>query len=78
MTGVQTCALPILLDFNDLHIDREGRVYVAFADGCTGVCATGNNSTPEDSRSRLGSVYFLGSGPSLYESVGDLAEFEEE
>ena len=67
-----------LLDFNDLHIDREGRVYVAFADGCTGVCATGNNSTPEDSRSRLGSVYFLGSGPSLYESVGDLAEFEEE
>jgi hypothetical protein len=53
-------------------------VYVAFADGCTGVCATGNNSTPEDSRSRLGSVYFLGSGPSLYESVGDLAEFEEE
>ena len=66
-----------LLDFNDLHIDLEGRVYVAFADGCTGSCATGNNSTPEDSRTRLGSVYFLGSGPSLFESVGDLAEFEE-
>ncbi len=65
-----------LLDFNDLHIDLEGRVYVAFADGCTDSCATGNNSTPEDSRSRLGSVYFLGSGPSLFESVGDLAEFE--
>ena len=65
-----------LLDFNDLHIDREGRVYVAFADGCTDSCASGNNSTPEDSRSRLGSVYFLGSGPSLFESVGDLAEFE--
>ncbi|MEC7700809.1 MAG: sialidase family protein [Candidatus Thermoplasmatota archaeon] len=65
-----------LLDFNDLHIDREGRVYVAFADGCTGACATDNNSTPEDSRSRLGSVYFLGSGPSLYESVELLAEFE--
>lgn len=64
-----------LLDFNDLHIDREGRVYVAFADGCTGECAIGENSTPEDSRSRLGSVYYLGSGPSLFESVGDLAEF---
>ena len=65
-----------LLDFNDLHIDREGRVYVAFADGCTGSCAEGNNSTSEDSRDRLGSVYFLSSGPSLFEEVGDLAEFE--
>ena len=43
-----------LLDFNDLHIDREGRVYIAFADGCTGSCATDGNSTPEDSRSRRG------------------------
>ena len=64
-----------LLDFNDLHIDLEGRVYVAFADGCTGACAEGNNSTAEDSRDRLGSVYFLSSGPSLFEAVGDLAEF---
>jgi hypothetical protein len=64
-----------LLDFNDLHIDLEGRVYIAFADGCTGDCATGNNSQPEDSRSRLGTLCYLGSGPSLYESVGDLAEF---
>ena len=63
-----------LLDFNDLHIDNEGRVYIAFADGCTGECATGNNSQPEDSRSRRGSMYYLGSGPSLFESVGDLAE----
>jgi len=63
------------LDFNDLHIDLEGRVYVAFADGCTGACSDGNNSTSEDSRDRLGSVYFLTSGPSLYESVGNLAEF---
>ena len=64
-----------LLDFNDLHIDLEGRVYVAFADGCTGACAEGNNSTAEDSRDRLGSVYFLSSGPSLFEAVGDLTEF---
>ncbi len=64
-----------LLDFNDLHIDRDGRVYIAFADGCTGDCASNSNATPEDSRSRRGSMYYLSSGPSLYESVGDLAEF---
>ena len=64
-----------LLDFNDLHIDLEGRVYIAFADGCTGECATKEDPQPEDSRSRRGSVYYLGSGPSLYESVGELAEF---
>ena len=65
-----------LLDFNDLHIDREGRVYIAFADGCTGTCATGNNSTPEDSRSRRGIMCYLSSGPSLISEFGDLAEFE--
>ena len=51
-------------------------MYVAFADGCTDTCASNSNSTPEDSRSRLGSVYYLGSGPSLFESVGELAAFE--
>ena len=65
-----------LLDFNDLHIDREGRVYIAFADGCTGACATGNNSTPEDSRSRRGIMCFLSSGPRLLAEYGELAEFE--
>ena len=64
-----------LLDFNDLHIDLEGRVYIAFADGCTGTCASGDDTTPENSRDRLGSVYYLGNGPSLYESVGELTEF---
>ncbi len=65
-----------LLDFNDLHIDRQGRVYVAFADGCIDSCASSNNSTPEDSRDKLGSVYFLGSGPSLLEEFGELSGFE--
>ena len=65
-----------LLDFNDLHIDREGRVYIAFADGCIGDCATGNNSGPEDSRSRRGILCFLGSGPSLLEDFGTLSAFE--
>ena len=65
-----------LLDFNDLHIDREGRVYIAFADGCFGECATGNNSGPEDSRSRRGILCYLGSGPSLLEGFGTLSAFE--
>ena len=63
-----------LLDFNDLHIDKDGRVYIAFADGCTGECATKENPQPEDSRDRRGVMCYLGSGPSLYESVGMLAE----
>ena len=65
-----------LLDFNDLHIDREGRVYIAFADGCFGECATGNNSGPEDSRSRRGILCYLESGPSLLEGFGTLSAFE--
>ena len=61
-----------LLDFNDLHIDVEGRVYIAFADGCTGECATMDNPQPADSRARMGSVYFLNYGPSLFEANGEL------
>ena len=61
-----------LLDFNDLTIDLDGRVYIAFADGCIDACATGNNSQPEDSRAGRGSVYYMSSGPSLYVAKGDL------
>ena len=64
-----------LLDFNDLHIDLEGRVYIAFADGCFGDCAINENPQPEDSRSRRGIMCYLSSGPSLYESAGDLPAF---
>ena len=46
---------------------------MAFADGCTGTCASGEDTSPENSRDRLGSVYYLGNGPSLYESVGNLS-----
>ena len=62
-----------LLDFNDLHIDRQGRVYVAFADGCTGDCATNNNSSAQDSRDGRGSVYYLAMGPSLIVEYGELS-----
>lgn len=66
------------MDFNDLTIDLEGRVYIAFADGCIDACATGNNSQPEDSRAGRGSVYFMANGPSLYVEQGMLAGFEGE
>ena len=62
-----------LLDFNDLTIDLEGRVYIAFADGCIDACATGNNSQPEDSRTGRGSVYFMATGPCLYVENGQMA-----
>ena len=61
-----------LLDFNDLHIDREGRVYIAFADGCTGECATealNGSATAEMSRTKTGGVYMLLNGPSLYDGM---------
>jgi hypothetical protein len=61
-----------LLDFNDLSIDLQGRVYVAYADGCTNVCAEREFPMPEDSRDRLGVVAILNQGPSLYASVGNL------
>lgn len=62
-----------LLDFNDLHIDLEGRVYVAFADGCTGDCASNPNATAENSRDGRGSVYYLANGPSLLVEKGELS-----
>jgi len=61
-----------LLDFNDLHIDNQGRVYIAFTDGCFGDCATKVNPQPEDSRSRRGIMCYLESGPSLFESFDQL------
>ena len=62
-----------LLDFNDLTIDLEGRVYIAFADGCTDACASSPDPQPADSRTGRGSVYFMANGPSLYVEVGEMA-----
>jgi hypothetical protein len=32
-----------LLDFNDITMDKQGRVLVAYADGCTGTCVNATN-----------------------------------
>ena len=61
-----------LLDFNDLTIDLEGRVYIAFADGCVNTCASSEDPQPADSRAGLGSVYFMANGPSLYVEEGEM------
>jgi hypothetical protein len=55
-TGGTTCGPDRnLLDFNDVTIDREGRVVAAFADGCVAPgCNAG--SPPSSSRSAKGTV----------------------
>lgn len=41
-TGGTTCGQDRnLLDFMDVTIDKQGRILVGYADGCTGACATG-------------------------------------
>ncbi|HEX6500141.1 MAG TPA: sialidase family protein [Micromonosporaceae bacterium] len=41
-TGGTTCGNDRnLLDFIDVQIDKQGRILVGYADGCTGACATG-------------------------------------
>lgn len=62
-----------LLDFIDAVIDSEGRLYVAFADGCTSSKCTGPDAEPDDSRDSLGTVAVLETGPSLYAEKRTLA-----
>lgn len=51
-----------LLDFIDATLDREGRVLVAFADGCIDACVTG----PPNSKSARASIARQISGEGLY------------
>lgn len=64
-----------LLDFNDLSLDRDGRLYLAYADGCTKSCATAAAPTAKDSRHADGMVAILETGPSLLEAKGQLKAF---
>lgn len=64
-----------LLDFIDLTSDREGRIFVAFSDGCTtshasGPCAYNVTAKDTNSRSRDMAVAIVGSGPSLVAAQG--------
>jgi hypothetical protein len=60
------CGQRNLLDFNDISYDNAGRVLVAYADGCTGACAT------DPTRGSSGARDFVmrqSSGPLLLEST---------
>jgi hypothetical protein len=39
------CSQRNLLDFNDITVDKQGRVLVAHADGCTGNCVDDASTT---------------------------------
>ena len=44
------CAHRNLLDFNDITVDKQGRVLVAYTKGCTGACVTDATSTVADNQ----------------------------
>src|SRR4051794_37025944 len=57
-----------LLDFNDITIDKLGRVEVAYADGCTGACVTADPAAYnyKAGRPSLGVIARQESGLGLY------------
>lgn len=56
-----------LLDFNDLTLGPDGRLYIAYADGCTASCV--ESGGPESSRSAVGAVAIQSGGPSLMSAL---------
>ncbi|MEV8558607.1 sialidase family protein [Streptomyces sp. NPDC051917] len=62
-TGGTTCGQDRnLLDFIDVTLDAQGRVLAAYADGCTGTCATGGAQNYD----ALASIARQSSGNTLY------------
>lgn len=66
----EICDQRNLLDFNDITIDRQGRVLVAFADGCTGPC---EEDATMGSKGAVGLVVRQTAGP-LLRSKGSYAK----
>jgi hypothetical protein len=62
-TDPNICSQRNLLDFNDITVDSQGRVLVAYADGCVKKCVTDPNV---HSMSAVGTVMRLTSGKGLY------------
>ena len=62
----QICSQRNLLDFNDITVDGDGRVLVAYTDGCTGACVTNPAATSSGSRNfvmRSDTTLLLGALP---------------
>ncbi|MCA1710422.1 MAG: glycoside hydrolase [Actinobacteria bacterium] len=54
-----------LLDFNDITVDKVGRVLIGYADGCINACVTGT-SVAENKQNALGVIARQTSGPLLF------------
>jgi len=54
-----------LLDFNDAQVTKDGRVVVAYADGCTGACA-GSSGTEAQSTSAYATIARQSTGKGLF------------
>ncbi|HLE48281.1 MAG TPA: hypothetical protein VI818_08290, partial [Candidatus Thermoplasmatota archaeon] len=63
-----------LLDFFDLTIGKDGRVYIHHQDGCMDKCITWKEGE-QLPRSRTGHVSIVQSGPSVFEAGGWLQPF---
>jgi len=63
VTDNNICSQRNLLDFNDITVDTQGRVLVAYADGCTGTCVTDPTAL---STGATGTVMRLTTGKGLY------------
>jgi hypothetical protein len=59
--GSNTCRN--LLDFNDITVDKQGRVLVAYADGCTGACVT---DPTKNAHTSVGTIARQASGMGLF------------
>ena len=62
--GAVTCRN--LLDFNDATVDAQGRVAIAYADGCTGPCADAPFSATGNSFTALASIALQSGGKRLF------------
>ena len=58
-----------LLDFMDVTVDRQGRILVGYADGCTGDCVPGNSN----SRSAVATIARQSAGTGLFASFDPAA-----
>lgn len=59
------CTHRNLLDFNDITVDKQGRVYVAWADGCPRACEKG---APWSNSWKSGVISRLDSGKGLFKA----------
>ncbi len=67
-TDGNLCKQRNLLDFNDITVDKLGRVLVAYSDGCAGTCVTDVKSA---SKGAVDMVMRQTTGPFLYAAAVD-------